>query len=121
MMPRILVVEDDPDAREMLAVLLKCAGYGVITAENALDALVRAAAEAPALIITDLERPGLNGVEMIGRLRADGTQLGGVPTPSGTTRARCLIRNLPWLRVRKGLVSYPLPPSTTYGTSTRGN
>ncbi len=78
-MPRILVVEDNPDLREMLTALLKSAGYGVITAENGQDAFVRAAAEAPALIITDLEMPELNGIDMIRRFRAEGAQLGGVP------------------------------------------
>lgn len=78
-MPKILIVEDDPEAREMLATLLKCAGYGVITAENGLEALDCAAREGPALIITDLSMPEVDGIEMIGRFRSEGTQLSGVP------------------------------------------
>ena len=78
-MPKILIVEDDSEAREMLAAILKCAGYGVITAENGLDALSRACSEGPALILTDLEMPDVGGIEMICRLRSDETQLGGVP------------------------------------------
>jgi DNA-binding response OmpR family regulator len=78
-MPRILVVEDNLEAREMLATLLRCAGYGVITAENGLEALDCAAREDPALIITDLDMPELDGIQMIGRFRSKETQLGGVP------------------------------------------
>jgi CheY-like chemotaxis protein len=78
-MPRILVVEDNRDARNILATLLKCAGYGVITAANGLEALDCAARERPALIITDLDMPEVDGIEMIDRLRCDENQLARVP------------------------------------------
>ena len=59
----ILVVEDDPDTREMLGVALEYAGYKVVTATNGREAIdrLRAAAELPALILLDLSMPVLDG------------------------------------------------------------
>jgi CheY-like chemotaxis protein len=58
----ILVVDDDPEARESLAELLRASGYSVITApdgERALEYL--GAHPSPSLILLDLDMPGMNG------------------------------------------------------------
>jgi CheY-like chemotaxis protein len=65
----ILVVEDDPDTREMLATLLDTAGFHAVTAEDGLEALhmlrtVRhRAPDIPCLILLDLQMPRLSGGE----------------------------------------------------------
>jgi len=74
----VLIVEDDFDAREVLAVLLRFEGFTVITAEDGLAGLHSVQAERVDLIITDIEMPHLDGIEMIRRLRAQ-EQLGSLP------------------------------------------
>jgi putative two-component system response regulator len=70
-LPTILVVEDDPRIREVLAGLLGALGYRLlmaVSAEQALDALnvVR-----PDLVLTDVHLGAMNGIELCARLKAD--------------------------------------------------
>jgi DNA-binding response OmpR family regulator len=69
MAEKILIVEDNTDARQMLAELLGMEGFGVITAENGRVGLEVAKAEHPAIIITDLNMPEGDGIQMIQDLR----------------------------------------------------
>jgi CheY-like chemotaxis protein len=66
----ILVAEDNPDAREMLSFILAGEGFSVITAEDGQQALNLIGRAPPDLIITDIQMPNLNGIELIKRLRA---------------------------------------------------
>jgi len=70
----ILVVDDDGDIRMALEMLLQYQGYEVWTARDGSEALARYEREAragrpPALILTDLKMPGLDGVELLERVR----------------------------------------------------
>jgi len=65
----ILIVEDDRDAREMLSNLLGCEGFAVVTAEDGQQALDLVKAKEPDLIITDIQMPKIDGIQMIKRLR----------------------------------------------------
>ncbi|MBI3650229.1 MAG: response regulator [Acidobacteria bacterium] len=69
MSAKILVVEDNFDSREMLGVFLRCNGFTVSFAEDGCQALAAIKRDPPDLIITDLEMPNLNGIEMIRQLR----------------------------------------------------
>jgi CheY-like chemotaxis protein len=66
---KILIVEDHPDSRDLLALYLRMRGYTVYTAEDGLEGLKLIQLDCPALIITDLSMPRLDGVEMIKRVR----------------------------------------------------
>lgn len=66
---KILVVDDSDDTREMMAKLLELEAFTVVTAEDGSAGLKIADAELPDLIITDINMPNLNGIEMIKRLR----------------------------------------------------
>ena len=67
----LLVVEDDDDLRQTLARRLSDAGYDVATAATGPDALDAVADRVPDLVVLDVMLPGLDGVEVCRRLRAD--------------------------------------------------
>lgn len=68
--PRALVVDDAPDVTEMLAMLLRFAGYDVVTVFSALDAYDEARSDGFDVIVSDIGMPGMNGYELAERLRA---------------------------------------------------
>jgi CheY-like chemotaxis protein len=68
----VLVVDDEPAARAVLAVHLRVRlGVEVIEAADALTALRRARAEAVALVLTDVQMPGLDGCALVQLLKSD--------------------------------------------------
>jgi DNA-binding response OmpR family regulator len=70
-MPKILVVDDEPDAIELIKFNLKAAGYEVITAADGEEALKKARSVLPELIILDLMLPEVDGLEVCKILRRD--------------------------------------------------
>lgn len=75
---KILVVDDSDDTREMMTKLLELESFTVVTAEDGCVGLNIAEQERPDIIITDINMPNLNGIEMIRRLR-DQPQFSTVP------------------------------------------
>jgi CheY-like chemotaxis protein len=67
----LLVVEDVPNILELLEVTLRFKGYPVITAKNGQEALDCISRERPALVITDILMPKLDGYALAHRLRVD--------------------------------------------------
>ena len=67
---RVLVVDDDPVIVRLLEVNLRLEGHDVETASRGEEALERAAATSPDLLIMDVMMPGLDGWETLQRLRA---------------------------------------------------
>jgi signal transduction histidine kinase/CheY-like chemotaxis protein len=70
-MQRILLVDDSPTSRNLLATVLESAGYAIIEASSGEEALRRAAQDDPDLVITDIVMPSMDGFEFVARLRAD--------------------------------------------------
>ena len=68
---KVLVVEDDQDNREMVIKVLKHNGYGVIEAGDGEEAIEKAKAENPDLILLDLYIPKIDGYEVTRRLKGD--------------------------------------------------
>ena len=68
---RVLVVEDNCATRELMTLVIGKAGYEVVEASTAFEALDQARAARPALIIMDLGLPGMAGAEAIAHLKAD--------------------------------------------------
>ena len=67
----VLVIEDDPDSRDVLVNLLREVGCTVMQAFDGLEGLQRCRAERFDIVFSDIRMPHMNGVEMIERLRAD--------------------------------------------------
>ena len=67
----ILLVEDNDNNRLLIRDVLQASGYVVVEAETAEDGLRLAAEQTPALILMDIQLPGMNGIEALQRLRAD--------------------------------------------------
>jgi CheY-like chemotaxis protein len=74
----ILVVEDMPQIRGLLEVTLRFEGYPVASASNGEDALALIAEETPAMIITDILMPKMDGFALVYNLRKD-PQTRGIP------------------------------------------
>jgi len=68
---RILVVDDEVNARTALAELLRDEGYEVETAADAFKALGKYATFAPHVVVTDLKMPGMDGIELVKKIRAE--------------------------------------------------
>src|SRR5262249_14783233 len=68
---RILVVDDEVGARSALADLLRDEGFEVETAADAFKALGKYEAFAPHLVITDLKMPGMDGIDLVKKIRSD--------------------------------------------------
>ena len=67
---RILVVDDDPWILRMVSTLLEKRGYGIFTAEDGHEGILKAEQTRPDLIITDVMMPRMDGWQMVRTLRA---------------------------------------------------
>jgi two-component system, OmpR family, response regulator len=72
-MPKtILIADDDPHIRELLAFALAKAGLDIVEAGDGEEALAKAAAHKPDLVVLDINMPRMDGLEVCRRLRAEG-------------------------------------------------
>ena len=76
-LPTILVIDDDPDIRGDLQMLLEDQGYRVVTAPNGQEGLERSKAERPNLVIVDMMMPKMSGFVVLERLKQNTSS----PTP----------------------------------------
>lgn len=70
---RVLIVDDNLTNLKLVAYLVKSKGYDVATAVDAESALEEIRANAPRLILMDLQLPGIDGIELTRRLKSDPT------------------------------------------------
>lgn len=68
----VLVVDDEPNIRDLLSQTLRLVGYNVVSATTGFDALAAAETTRPDLIVLDVMLPDLEGFEVAARLRATG-------------------------------------------------
>ena len=73
--PKVLVVDDEPNIRELVHVALRFHGCQVTLAATGKEALALAASERPDLIVLDVMLPDTDGFEVCRRLRADGDEV----------------------------------------------
>jgi len=94
---RVLVVDDNADQVEMMTEMLRLEGMSVMTAANAADALLAAKSWKPEVLMLDIAMPGMDGYDLLARMRGDaGVPQGALPaiaitgfaSESDQTRAR---------------------------------
>jgi two-component system OmpR family response regulator len=73
--PRVLVVDDEPSIVDAVATSLRYEGFDVAVAATGRDALTSAQENPPDLVVLDVMLPGLDGLEVTRRLRADGVNV----------------------------------------------
>jgi CheY-like chemotaxis protein len=76
---KILVVEDDQNIRITLTEMFRMAGYSVITARDGDEGYLQALAHQPDLIVTDLNMPILDGIELAKLIRRERGKISEVP------------------------------------------
>lgn len=67
----VLIIDDNPDNVMLIQILLECEGIDVRTAEHALEAMEVLKTCLPALILMDIQLPGMDGLELTRHLRRD--------------------------------------------------
>ena len=87
---RILVADDDPVSVQTLSSILKAAGFDVVVAQDAMQAIMRAVRDAPDAVVLDIGMPGGGGEKVLERLKASSKTsaipvvvVSGVPNASG--------------------------------------
>ena len=68
---KILIIDDNPTNLKLVAYLMRAKGYDVSTAIDADAAIADIRARRPALILMDVQLPGIDGLELTRRLKAD--------------------------------------------------
>ena len=107
----ILVVDDEPDVRRMLQVILDKNGYGVQGVASGLEALVAVNEQAPDLILLDIMMEGMDGWEVLKLLKME-ERTRGIPVVilSARVEPRDKIRGL-----QEGAVDYITKPFSVKG------
>ena len=67
----ILVVDDNPENLKLILVILAACGFELITAGDAIEAQLKIQQRAPDLLLLDLQLPGMDGLELTRRLKAE--------------------------------------------------
>src|SRR5213080_3777971 len=93
---RVLVVDDEPDAREVLSALLAACGAEVGSAASVREALERVETEPPDVLLTDIAMPDEDGYALIREIRSRGSHIPAIAITalaSAEDRARAMARS----------------------------
>ena len=64
-LPRILIVDDEPEIRHFLSLTFECAGYAVNTAGSGRDAIALCSVQTFDVVLSDVTMPGMNGHQLV--------------------------------------------------------
>jgi two-component system, chemotaxis family, chemotaxis protein CheY len=107
---RILTVDDSRTMREMVALTLRGAGFDVVQADDGINALKTLETNVVDMIITDLNMPNMDGLELVRALRAK-PQFKGVPILFLTTRNSDADKNAGRAAGATGWIVKPFDPA----------
>ena len=108
---RVLVVDDEPDAIEVVETLLMMYGANVLTARNGQEALDKIRQHRPRFVIADLSMPEMSGWQMIEILKNDRTTMD-IPIVALTAHAMQGDRNKAMAKGFHNFLTKPLRPET---------
>jgi len=106
---RVLVVDDEPHIRRLLAARLVAEGYDVAESENGEDGLRVVLSEPPDIVLLDLMMPGPNGLEILGRIRST-PGLEGLPVVILTAKGEDTDRELALAGGATDFITKPFSP-----------
>lgn len=109
---KILVVEDDEDARDLLVTVLTQQGAKVSQAGNATDALAQLAQSVPDVLLSDIGLPGEDGYQLISAIRARGFAPATLPAIALTAYSRREDQRLALQAGFQAHVAKPVEPAT---------
>ncbi|MDD3905018.1 MAG: response regulator [Candidatus Omnitrophica bacterium] len=72
---KVLIVDDEVDFLEMLKLRLEANNYAVVTARDGNDALEKFKKEKPAAVLLDILMPGMDGLDILKKIRKDDTKI----------------------------------------------
>jgi CheY-like chemotaxis protein len=110
----VLVIDDDPDALEIVTMLLSLYGAKVVTASNGREGLEAVRQHRPRFVIADLSMPEMSGWDMVGVLKNDRTTLD-IPVVALTAHAMSGDRTRALAVGFHNYLSKPLRPETFVG------
>ncbi|MFC0134413.1 hybrid sensor histidine kinase/response regulator [Massilia eurypsychrophila] len=114
---KVLVVDDEPDARDLIKRILSDCNASVTTAASARAALDAFRADPPDVLVSDLGMPGMDGFELLAHVRAFGSDAGGdVPAVALTAFARSEDRLRALQAGFAAHISKPVEPSQLIAT-----
>jgi two-component system chemotaxis response regulator CheY len=108
-MATILTVDDSPSVRQMIKLVLGPAGHTVIEAGDGVEGLAKAKANPVNMVITDLNMPGMNGLELIRALRTV-PSIVGVPIVFLTTESSDGVKQQAKAAGATGWITKPFKP-----------
>jgi len=110
----ILAADDSASIRQMIAFTLRRAGYEVIEAENGKDALEKLGNADVLMVITDLDMPEMNGIELIKKIRIR-AKYKSLPIVMLTTESAATVKQTAKAAGANGWVTKPFTPAQLIG------
>ena len=117
-MPTLLTVDDSPSVRQMIKIVLAPAGYDIVEAGDGSEGLAQAKACNPNLVITDLNMPVMNGLELIRHLRQL-PSMAGVPIVFLTTESSDSLKQEAKAAGATGWITKPFKPEQLLAVVTK--
>ena len=105
----VLTVDDSPSIRQLVRIVLGPAGYDVIDAGDGAEGLEQAKSGKPNIVVTDLNMPVMNGLELIAHLRRLPSMLG-VPIVFLTTESNDAVKQQAKAAGATGWITKPFKP-----------
>ncbi len=113
-MARIVVIEDNPASRELMAYLLKAFGHIPLEAPDGLSGLESVRRELPDLVLCDLQLPGIDGYEIARQVKSD-PSLSSIPLIAVTAYAMVGDRDTVLAAGFDGYITKPITPELFVG------